>query len=72
MLSLFKLRRTEPLMFRPFRAPIYPYFPAFALVAAFVCLITMIYYNPLIFGIFMSFMVLGYIYFCMTVHKRAG
>jgi ethanolamine permease len=72
MLSLFKLRRTEPAMIRPFRAPLYPYFPAFALAAAFVCLVTMIYFNPFIFGIFVLFMALGYIYFFMTVHNRAS
>jgi ethanolamine permease len=72
MLSLFKLRRTELAMIRPFLAPFYPYFPAFALVAAFVCLLTMIYFNPLIFGIFVLFIVLGYVYFCMTVHNRAN
>lgn len=72
MLSLFKLRRTEPHMARPFRAPIYPYFPAIALLGAGVCMITMIYYNPLIFGIFVSFMGIGYVYFCMTGQNRAG
>ncbi len=71
MLSLFKLRRSEPTMIRPFRAPIYPYFPAFALVAAFVCLVTMSYFNPLIFGIFVLFIALGYVYFCMTGDNRA-
>ena len=33
MASLFKLRRSEPRLARPFRAPVYPLFPAFALVA---------------------------------------
>lgn len=70
MLSLFKLRRTEPHMARPFRAPFYPYFPAFALAGAGVCMATMIYYNPLIFGIFVSFLALGYVYFLMTDHHR--
>ena len=31
MASLFKLRRSEPQLARPFRAPAYPWFPAFAL-----------------------------------------
>ncbi|GAA4033432.1 ethanolamine permease [Actimicrobium antarcticum] len=71
MLSLFRLRRTEPDMVRPFRAPFYPYFPAFALFGALVCMGTMIYYNPLIFGIFVGFMLLGYGYFRMTGQQRA-
>jgi len=71
MLSLFKLRRTEPSMARPFRAPLYPFFPAFALFGALVCMATMIYYNPLIFGLFVGFLVLGYVYFKMTGQQRA-
>jgi ethanolamine permease len=70
MLSLFKLRRSHPDMVRPFRAPLYPFFPAFALAGAVVCLVTMIYYNPLIFGLFCAFLVLGYGYFMMTGSKR--
>jgi len=70
MLSLFKLRRAEPDMVRPFKAPLYPYFPAFALLAATVCMITMIYYNPLIFGLFLGFLAVGYGYFLLTGHKR--
>ena len=70
MLSLFKLRRTEPQMARPFRAPLYPYFLGFAPGGAGVCIATMIYYNPLIFGLFVGFLALGYVYFLMTGHHR--
>jgi ethanolamine permease len=72
MLSLFKLRRSEPEMARPFRAPAYPFFPAFALFGACVCMVTMIYYNPLIFGLFCAFLLAGYAYFLMTGRQRAG
>jgi ethanolamine permease len=71
MLSLFQLRRTEPNMARPFRAPLYPFFPAFALLGALVCMGTMIYYNPLIFGLFVLFLALGYGYFLLTSHHRS-
>ncbi|WPC67454.1 ethanolamine permease [Rhodoferax ferrireducens] len=70
MLSLFQLRRAEPHMVRPFRAPFYPIFPAFALLGAGVCMATMIYYNALIFGIFLGFLAMGYGYFLMTSHHR--
>ncbi|MFS2006124.1 ethanolamine permease [Duganella sp. CT11-25] len=70
MLSLFKLRRAEPDMARPFRAPFYPVFPAFALVGAIVCMATMIYYNPLIFGLFAIFLACGYGFFLTTKAKR--
>ncbi len=70
MLSLFKLRRDEPNMARPFRAPLYPYFPAVALAGAVVCMVTMIYYNALIFGVFLGFLAVGYVYFLMTGRQR--
>ena len=70
MLSLFKLRRAEPNMARPFRAPFYPLFPAIALAGAVVCMATMIYYNPLIFGVFVAFLAAGYVFFLFTKDSR--
>ena len=70
MASLFKLRRSEPTMERPFSAPFYPYFPAFALFAAAICMIAMIYFNLLIFVIFVTILALGYGYFLTTEHRR--
>ena len=70
MLSLFKLLRTAPGMVRPFKAPLYPYFPAFALGSAVVCMLTMIWYNALIFAVFAAFMALGYGYFLLTRKAR--
>lgn len=70
MLALFKLRRSQPDMVRPFRAPLYPWFPGFALFGALICLATMIYYNFLIFIIFIGFLALGYGYFMLTGHLR--
>jgi ethanolamine permease len=70
MLALFKLRRSEPDMERPFRAPVFPYFPAFALVAAVVSLATMIYFNLLVAFVFAIFLALGYVYFLLTGHQR--
>lgn len=72
MLSLFKLRRSAPAMVRPFRAPLYPFFPAFALCSALVCMGTMIYYNALIFAVFAGFMLLGFGYFQLTGKARAA
>lgn len=44
MLALFKLRQTEPAMARPFKAPVYPMFPAVALFLALVALAAMAYF----------------------------
>jgi ethanolamine permease len=70
MASLFKLRMTEPTLARPYRAPGFPIFPAFALAAAVVCLLTMAYYNPIVAGLFVGLMVIGYIYFLTTATRR--
>jgi ethanolamine permease len=59
MASLFKLRRSEPALARPYHAPAYPWFPALALAAAVVCLLTMVYYNRLIAALFIVLGVLG-------------
>ena len=52
LLSLMRLRRREPGMDRPFRAPLYPYFPLVALAIALVSLAAVVYYNPQISLIF--------------------
>jgi ethanolamine permease len=57
-------------MVRPFRAPCYPLFPAIALAGALVCMATMIYYNWLIFCVFVAFLLLGYGCFLATAPAR--
>lgn len=46
MISLFVLRKKEPQLIRPFKAPLYPWFPAIALLLSLVSLFAIIYYNP--------------------------
>ncbi|MFC3625117.1 ethanolamine permease [Vogesella amnigena] len=70
MLSLFRLRSREPKLDRPFRAPVYPLFPAIALVIAVLALLTMAWLNQLVFGLFVAAMVAGYVYFLATKHLR--
>lgn len=71
MLSLFKLRKTEPLLERTFRAPGYPIVPGIALFLAVVCLVAMAWFNTLIGMIFLGFMVAGFIYFQLTAKQRS-
>lgn len=71
MAALFKLRRSEPNLIRPFRAPLYPFAPALALVLAIVCLGAMIYYNTLLFVIFAVMMLLAYAWFRLTHQARS-
>ena len=61
MASLFRLRATEPALDRPYRAPLYPFAPGFALAMATIALIAMIYYNPLIFLVFGATMMVAVI-----------
>jgi ethanolamine permease len=72
MASLFKLRRSEPHLPRPFSAPVFPFFPAFALAAAVVCLLTMVYFNPLVAALFVALMAIGYAYFRTTSGRRSA
>ncbi|WP_341891935.1 ethanolamine permease [Variovorax sp. YR752] len=72
MASLFKLRASEPKLERPFSAPLFPIFPAFALGAAVLCLLTMAWFNPIVAGLFVGAMGIGYAYFLTTATRRSA
>jgi ethanolamine permease len=59
MLSLFRLRRREPQLQRPFLAPLYPVSPALALAIAIASLVAIVYYNLAVSGLFLGLAVLG-------------
>jgi ethanolamine permease len=59
MVSLFALRRKEPQMARPFKVPLYPFFPALALVFSLVCFGAMALTNLKIFSIFLILLFSG-------------
>lgn len=59
MLSLIKLRRSEPELHRPFKVPFYPFFPYTALVITVVALIAMIVFNFVLFLLFFSIMLIS-------------
>lgn len=56
MAALLRLRRSEPNLARPFRAPLYPFVPAFALGMASLALLTMVYNNLELAGVFTGLM----------------
>lgn len=72
MLSLFRLRRSAPDLERSFRAPGYPVVPGIALLLALVCLVAMLWFNPVIGGLFALLMSAGYGYFLLTKAQRAS
>jgi ethanolamine permease len=72
MLSLFGLRKNEPGLERPFPALGYPIVPGIALVLACVCLVSMVWYNLLLAGVFATLMALAYGYFLTTTKQRTA
>jgi ethanolamine permease len=70
MISLFVLRKKEPMLERPFVAPFYPYFPIIALVLSVICLISIVYYNWVLSVIFFAFLlVLIVLFVALGKHK---
>jgi ethanolamine permease len=71
MLSLFMLRKRSPELHRPFKTPFYPYFPAIALVLSIICLLSIVWYNPLLAGIFFGGLIIAVFIFILSgVHKQ--
>jgi ethanolamine permease len=70
MLSLFRLRRNEPALPRPFPAIGYPLLPGIALVLAVLCLLTMLWFNPVLAAVFAALMAAGFVYFLATGAQR--
>ena len=58
MLSLFALRRREPDLERPYRAPLYPVVPALACGLACFCMVAMFVYNTSV-GLIFAGLVIG-------------
>ena len=56
MASLFRLRKIEPKLARPFKAPLYPWFPAIAFILSAVSLVAMVWYNPRLAAIYFGMM----------------
>lgn len=71
MVSLFRLRKTEPNMERSYKAPFYPVLPGIALVLSVVALIAMIWFNLVLAAILAGMFGLGGIYYAMTHRQRA-
>lgn len=73
MCSLFKLRVTYPNMKRPFKAPVYPLFPAVALILGLVALAAMIYaYKGLVLLFFGGLLMIGILFYLSGMHKKVA
>ncbi|CAN5415690.1 ethanolamine permease [soil metagenome] len=72
MISLLRLRKTEPNLERPFKAPLYPLFPIIALVIASVSLIAMAIYNWQLALIYAGILAVAYVYYFVVVERKVG
>lgn len=63
MISVMVLRKKEPGLARPFRTPLYPYFPAIALIIAAISLVAMTSLNLKLSLIYFGILALSYILF---------
>ena len=66
MVSVIKLRKTEPALHRPFKVPLFPLFPLIALTIAGIALLAMIWYNQILALIYTSILVLSFTFYKIT------
>ena len=72
MLSLFRLRKIEPGLPRPFGAPLYPVTPLVALLLSVLSLGVIVYFNPLISAIFAAGFAGAWCYYRVTAAQRTA
>jgi ethanolamine permease len=70
MISVLQLRKTEPELDRPFKVPLYPLLPIIALIIACVSLISMIYYNNLLGGIYILIIISSLVVFTIKDKQK--
>ena len=68
MVSVIKLRRSEPTLDRPFKVPFYPLFPITALVIAIGAFIAMTFFNIMLAVIYISIIISCFIAF--KIHEK--
>lgn len=70
MIAVLALRKKEPGLARPFRVPLYPYFPVIALVIAIISMVAMITLNIKLSLVYFVILALGYIWFHFLVKRK--
>ncbi|MFM2153097.1 MAG: ethanolamine permease [Pseudomonadota bacterium] len=70
MLSLFALRKKEPELERPFRAPFYPVMPAIALALALLFLAAFAAATPLVIGVFLGLFALAFAHYQVVTRPK--
>jgi ethanolamine permease len=72
MLSLIKLRQTEPHLKRPFKVPFYPATPLIALLLSVICFIALCYYNLTLCLIYLGILGFFFIVFKLLKHEQSS
>lgn len=70
MITVLVMRKKEPALDRPFKVPMYPYFPVLALVIGVVCMVAMIRFYPDIALLYFGLLALAYLAFYFLVKNR--
>jgi ethanolamine permease len=70
MISMLKLRKKEPGLERPFRVPMYPFFPVIALIISCISIIAMTFYNLRLALFYILLMMLSYLVFKLFNRSR--
>jgi ethanolamine permease len=63
MFTILKLRKTQPELNRPYKVPLYPILPIVALFLSILALCSIIYFNSLLFGIYLLLLGFSFIIF---------
>lgn len=70
MIAFFVLRKKQPRLPRPFKVPLYPLFPALALLISSIALVAMGVYNLKLLGIFLVIVLFSYAGFVFYQRKQ--
>jgi ethanolamine permease len=70
MIALLQLRKKEPTLERPFKVPMYPFFPVIALIIAIVSFVAMTIYNLKLALIY--FLIIGVCYAAFKLFARTN
>jgi ethanolamine permease len=71
MFSLLALRRKYPDLERPFRVPLYPYFPVLTIMLAIFCLVAVGAFNPSLLVFYLGCLAAGYAGLRLTDRRKA-
>ncbi|MBK6684209.1 MAG: ethanolamine permease [Deltaproteobacteria bacterium] len=71
MVSVLVLRKKEPDLRRPYRAPFYPFFPVIALILGVLALLALAWSSPKIAGWFLAMVGIGSVYYLWIQKSRS-